>query len=157
LQLLSFGALAYILLLLSGIFPAEMRATNLDIDWFYRKPATAFLRFCEGPLTNFRLGIQKLSSGLVGFAVKFGADPVFIPELIIRHLNVQFAQFIASISKSKRSRARLEEMKFKLSRLQKIAESGRIHVADLPKKPIGLGVLFSFIFIFIYVLIYILY
>jgi multicomponent Na+:H+ antiporter subunit D len=157
LQLLFFAVLAFTLLIRSGIYPAEIRALNVDADWFYRKPTAAFLRFCEGPLTNFRLGIQKVSSGLIGFAVKFSADPVFIPELIIRHLNVQAAQFISSISKTQRSQARLDEMKFKLSRLQKIAESGRVYGADMPKKPIGLGVLFSFIFIFIYVLIYILY
>jgi multicomponent Na+:H+ antiporter subunit D len=37
LQLLMFGALAFSLLLLSGYCPAEMRALNLDTDWFYRK------------------------------------------------------------------------------------------------------------------------
>ena len=36
LQLLMFGALAFALLMLSGIYPAEMRAINLDTDWFYR-------------------------------------------------------------------------------------------------------------------------
>ncbi|RMG43609.1 MAG: Na(+)/H(+) antiporter subunit D [Candidatus Dadabacteria bacterium] len=39
-ELLSFAALAFTLLLLSGIYPAEMRATNLDFDWFYRKAAS---------------------------------------------------------------------------------------------------------------------
>ncbi|UCB48390.1 MAG: Na(+)/H(+) antiporter subunit D [Deltaproteobacteria bacterium] len=37
LQLLMFGALAFCLLILSGYYPAEMRAMNLDTDWFYRK------------------------------------------------------------------------------------------------------------------------
>jgi multicomponent Na+:H+ antiporter subunit D len=37
LQLLMFGALAFCLLILSGYYPAEMRAVNLDTDWFYRK------------------------------------------------------------------------------------------------------------------------
>jgi multicomponent Na+:H+ antiporter subunit D len=37
LQLLMFGALAFCLLILSGYYPAEMRAINLDTDWFYRK------------------------------------------------------------------------------------------------------------------------
>ncbi len=36
LQLLMFGALAFCLLILSGYYPAEMRAINLDTDWFYR-------------------------------------------------------------------------------------------------------------------------
>ncbi len=37
LQLLMFGALAFCLLVLSGYYPAEMRAINLDTDWLYRK------------------------------------------------------------------------------------------------------------------------
>ncbi|MFP4476085.1 MAG: Na(+)/H(+) antiporter subunit D [Desulfatibacillaceae bacterium] len=37
LQLLMFGALAFALLMLSGVYPAEIRAINLDTDWFYRK------------------------------------------------------------------------------------------------------------------------
>ncbi|MFO7986541.1 MAG: Na(+)/H(+) antiporter subunit D [Desulfatiglandaceae bacterium] len=36
-QLLFFSALAFTLLLLSGIYPAEMRCINLDADWLYRK------------------------------------------------------------------------------------------------------------------------
>jgi multicomponent Na+:H+ antiporter subunit D len=42
LQLLMFGALAFCLLILSGYYPAEMRAINLDTDWFYRKGARVF-------------------------------------------------------------------------------------------------------------------
>lgn len=38
-QLLFYSSLAFTLLILSGIYPAEMRATNLDADWFYRKGA----------------------------------------------------------------------------------------------------------------------
>jgi multicomponent Na+:H+ antiporter subunit D len=36
-QLLFFSALAFTLLLLSGIYPAEIRSVNLDADWLYRK------------------------------------------------------------------------------------------------------------------------
>jgi multicomponent Na+:H+ antiporter subunit D len=38
-QLLFFSALAFTLLMRSGIYPPELRSTNLDLDWFYRKPA----------------------------------------------------------------------------------------------------------------------
>jgi hypothetical protein len=50
LELLMFGALAFAMLILSGYYPAEMRAVNLDTDWFARLPGRAFLRFCTGPL-----------------------------------------------------------------------------------------------------------
>jgi multicomponent Na+:H+ antiporter subunit D len=41
-QLLFFSALAFSLLLLSGIYPGEQRCINLDADWFYRKGARLF-------------------------------------------------------------------------------------------------------------------
>ena len=36
LQLLFFSALAFAMLMLAGIYPAEIRSVNLDSDWFYR-------------------------------------------------------------------------------------------------------------------------
>jgi multicomponent Na+:H+ antiporter subunit D len=36
-ELLFFSALAFTLLLLAGIYPAEIRALNVDSDWIYRK------------------------------------------------------------------------------------------------------------------------
>ncbi len=47
LQLLMFGALAFCLLILSGNYPSEMRAINLDTDWFYRKGATSFFNLTD--------------------------------------------------------------------------------------------------------------
>ena len=41
-QLLFYSALAFTLLLLSGIYPAEMRAINVDADWSYRKGGRLF-------------------------------------------------------------------------------------------------------------------
>jgi multicomponent Na+:H+ antiporter subunit D len=46
-QLLFFSALAFTLLLLSGIYPAEMRCINLDADWFYRKGGRLFFRLAD--------------------------------------------------------------------------------------------------------------
>jgi hypothetical protein len=52
-QLLFFSALAFSLLILSGIYPAEMRCVNLDADWFYRMAGKRFIWFCEKPLMAF--------------------------------------------------------------------------------------------------------
>jgi multicomponent Na+:H+ antiporter subunit D len=41
-QLLFFSALAFTLLLLSGIYPAEIRSINIDADWIYRKGGRLF-------------------------------------------------------------------------------------------------------------------
>jgi len=45
--------LAFTLLLLAGIYPAEMRCVNIDADWFYRKAGKGFMWFCEKPLVAF--------------------------------------------------------------------------------------------------------
>jgi multicomponent Na+:H+ antiporter subunit D len=37
-QLLFFSALAFVWLNLRGLYPPELRSTNLDFDWFYRRP-----------------------------------------------------------------------------------------------------------------------
>ncbi|MCP4353114.1 MAG: Na(+)/H(+) antiporter subunit D [Desulfobacterales bacterium] len=52
LQLLMFGALAFCLLILSGNYPAEMRAINLDTDWFYRKGSRAFSVLADKSLNS---------------------------------------------------------------------------------------------------------
>jgi multicomponent Na+:H+ antiporter subunit D len=52
LQLLLFGALAFCLLILSGYYPAEIRAINLDTDWFYRKFSLRLYRFSDSFLNK---------------------------------------------------------------------------------------------------------
>ena len=37
-QLLLFSALAFAVLMRTGLYPPELRSTNLDFDWFYRRP-----------------------------------------------------------------------------------------------------------------------
>jgi multicomponent Na+:H+ antiporter subunit D len=53
LQLLTFGLLAFIILILSGYYPTELRAVHLDTDWFIRMPGRKFVWFCEKPLKAF--------------------------------------------------------------------------------------------------------
>lgn len=43
LQLLMFGMLAFYLLMRSGVYPPEIRAINLDADWFYRRLLARFI------------------------------------------------------------------------------------------------------------------
>jgi multicomponent Na+:H+ antiporter subunit D len=52
LQLLMFGALAFTLLILSGYYPAEMRAINLDTDWFYRRGGRIFYQATDRVLNR---------------------------------------------------------------------------------------------------------
>ncbi len=63
-QLLFFSALAFTLLLLSGIYPGEQRCVNLDADWFYRKAGKRFMWFCQKPLVVFGNFIDRKVLGI---------------------------------------------------------------------------------------------
>jgi multicomponent Na+:H+ antiporter subunit D len=66
LQLLMFGALAFCLLILSGFYPPEIRALNLDLDWFYRKGGrVAYLVFDKG-LNGLNAATHRVVQGVVG-------------------------------------------------------------------------------------------
>jgi multicomponent Na+:H+ antiporter subunit D len=43
LQLLMFSALAFTVLMRKGLYPPELRSTNLDFDWLYRVPGRGLL------------------------------------------------------------------------------------------------------------------
>ena len=110
LQLLMFGALAFTMLVLSGFYPPEMRALNLDTDWFARIPGRKFIAFCDGPLKRIGGAIQSGVYGLVGLmkalpketvVAERGADYVFhsaltsIPQILITwgsHLKTEIKQ-----------------------------------------------------------------
>jgi len=72
LQLLMFGALAFTLLILSGYYPPEMRAINLDTDWFYRKGGRLFNNVVDTVLN----GINAISDRLIARAI-----PVWLGRL----------------------------------------------------------------------------
>ncbi len=59
-QLLFFSALAFTLLMLSGLYPAEVRAVNLDADWFYRKGGRLGYRFCDTVLNSLNKNVERL-------------------------------------------------------------------------------------------------
>ncbi len=72
LELLMFGALAFTLLVLSGYYPAEIRAVNLDTDWFLRLPGRRFTRFCREPLQHF---FEHMDHRLQGVVATLKASP----------------------------------------------------------------------------------
>ena len=74
-QLLFFSALAFTLLLLSGIYPAEMRCVNLDADWFYRKGARLFYRVMDKSLNGVnRVCDRVFVNGLAGSLGRLSKD-----------------------------------------------------------------------------------
>jgi multicomponent Na+:H+ antiporter subunit D len=78
LQLLMFGALAFTLLILSGAYPAEQRAMNLDTDWFFRMAGRAFMGFCRRPLRRLFSAMDTVMAAIVTAARKIPAIAVGI-------------------------------------------------------------------------------
>ena len=58
-QLLVFSVIAFAVLIRNGWYPTEMRSTNLNTDWFYRKPGAAMVR-----------GLAALSGSIGGATAK---------------------------------------------------------------------------------------
>ncbi|MCB1205645.1 MAG: Na(+)/H(+) antiporter subunit D [Verrucomicrobiae bacterium] len=72
LALLLFSALAFTLLMLAGLYPAEIRSTNLDADWIYRKGGPFFYRLADRSLNAInaaasRLFLGRVVKGIVNF------------------------------------------------------------------------------------------
>ena len=68
-QLLFFGALAFIWLKLSGIYPPELRSVNLDAEWTYRWLAPRLLRSIGGVITDIDRGVRWLAMRFVEGAI----------------------------------------------------------------------------------------
>jgi multicomponent Na+:H+ antiporter subunit D len=110
LELLMFGALAFTVLVLSGHYPPEMRAVNLDTDWFVRLPGRKFIWFCGAPLKRiggfFERGLARVVAVCKRFpagavSLEKGADAVFhsgltaLPDLLYawgRHFRTEVKQ-----------------------------------------------------------------
>lgn len=76
-ELLFYSALAFTLLLLSGIYPAEMRAVNIDFDWFYRKPLNALERLIAIVVNGLNSAAdQIIVKNLTGSVNRFAVEPV---------------------------------------------------------------------------------
>lgn len=81
-QLLFFSALAFTLLILSGIYPAEMRCINLDADWIYRKGGRIFYDAMDRGLNRInRVSEKVFVKGVAGSLARFARDG--IPRLAL--------------------------------------------------------------------------
>jgi multicomponent Na+:H+ antiporter subunit D len=77
-QLLFFSALAFTLLLMAGIYPAEIRALNIDADWFYRKGGRLFYQLMDKGLNGVNRAVEQIFIGellasLTGFVKRLPA------------------------------------------------------------------------------------
>ena len=74
-QLLFFSALAFTLLLLAGIYPAEQRCVNLDADWFYRKGGRLFYRILDRLFNGLnRISDRIFVGGLAAYLGRISRD-----------------------------------------------------------------------------------
>ena len=78
LELLMFGALAFTVLVLSGHYPAEMRAVNLDADWLVRLPGRQFIRFCGQPLKRIGAFFERGMARAAAVFKRFPTDAVHL-------------------------------------------------------------------------------
>ena len=74
-QLLFFSALAFTLLLLSGIYPGEQRCVNVDADWFYRKGARLFYALMDRAFNGLNAASDRIFvGGLAGYLGRISRD-----------------------------------------------------------------------------------
>jgi multicomponent Na+:H+ antiporter subunit D len=74
-QLLFFSALAFSLLLLSGIYPGEQRCVNIDADWFYRKGGRLFYYVMDKFFNGLNRAAERVFvGGLAGYLGRVSRD-----------------------------------------------------------------------------------
>jgi multicomponent Na+:H+ antiporter subunit D len=79
LQLLCFSALAFAGLQMLKLYPPELRSTNLDADWFYRKGLSLINRFLDWSLNGINTYVKALVLGrtvpvFIGFLNKLPSN-----------------------------------------------------------------------------------
>ena len=126
LQLLMFGALAFALLMLSGIYPAEIRAINLDSDWIYRRAGQAFFRGSDKIFNGLNeLGNRLFVETIPGLLNRFFSDPA-------RNIQQHLARLAAEANGDERG---LEEQRRRID-----------HRARFLAYPIGSSVFLAVVF-----------
>lgn len=74
-QLLLFATLAFVFLLLSGVYPSEKRCVNLDADWFYRMGGRVFYFIMDKGLNGINAASEKIFvGGLAGYLGRISRD-----------------------------------------------------------------------------------
>ena len=78
LQLLLFSALAFVWLQLKGLYPPELKSTNLDSEWLYRRAwpraYEGFVALASAFKSGFENGRGALAQALTPFARKQSYD-----------------------------------------------------------------------------------
>ncbi|HUX25629.1 MAG TPA: Na(+)/H(+) antiporter subunit D [Burkholderiales bacterium] len=108
LQLLVFSALAFAVLMRTGIYPPELRAVNLDSDWVYRRLGPDLVAACTSALSRglgtLGAAARGLSEGLLRWTLRWhgprgllartqstGAMALWISALLALYLVMYYA------------------------------------------------------------------
>ena len=73
LQLLVFSALAFAVLVRTGIYPPELRSVNLDFDWFYRRLGAGV----ANAAIDYAARVGAAFSGAVERVLRAGAQRIY--------------------------------------------------------------------------------
>ena len=107
-QLLFFSALAFTLLLLSGIYPAEIRSVNVDADWFYRKGGRLFYTLSDRIFNGLNSWADRIFvRGIPGALARFFTDPGANIQKSVAHLTAGASEDRAAIDAAIERRSRL--------------------------------------------------
>ncbi|MEE8575106.1 MAG: Na(+)/H(+) antiporter subunit D [Thermodesulfobacteriota bacterium] len=139
LQLLFFSALAFTLLMLAGIYPAEIRAINLDIDWFYRKGVRVFYWFVDNIVLAFTsVYEQSVYYVIPRFAIRATRNPLATLKIAGDTVLLYFSSDVRKI-----------EIQERLNREKSIYPGDRIK-----NWPIGATVIWVTLFLLVFLWVY---
>jgi multicomponent Na+:H+ antiporter subunit D len=82
-QLLFFGALAFVGLQKTGIYPAELRSVNLDVEWTYRSFAPKVVRAVARRIGTLNRRVRRAFL-LTGVMVGLGGSKIYGPGGLAR-------------------------------------------------------------------------
>ena len=92
LQLLFFSALAFTLLMLSGVYPPEIRAVNLDVDWLYRRAGLVLWRsVARAGAGLYRAWHDTVAAPTLEALVQFSRNPMAATRIAWTALQLRFA------------------------------------------------------------------
>ena len=96
LQLLLFSALAFAVLKRTGLYPAELKLTNLDSDWFYRRlPGILWNMICVPVVRKIDQGQALVSGRISGMTINI-PKPWAVSQMVLLIVFLLFSLLIVN-------------------------------------------------------------
>ena len=97
LQLLTFAALAFVVLMKSGLYPAEERSTNLDTDWVYRRALPKVVAGAHRMIAGVDSSLRTGSLSIVNYVLTTTRDGFGPSGLLARTWSTSTMAFWAAV------------------------------------------------------------